>query len=54
MSSATQLSGLASGFDWQTLVDKLIAAERTPETAHRLGHAYRRTGAHGSRLFAVS
>lgn len=27
-----QLSGLASGFDWKTLVDQLMAAERTPIT----------------------
>jgi flagellar hook-associated protein 2 len=33
MSTTTQLSGLASGLDWQTLVAKLVAAERTPETA---------------------
>src|SRR5690348_11493700 len=27
-----QLSGLASGLDWQSLVDKLITAERAPES----------------------
>ena len=27
----TQLSGLASGLDWRTLVDRLIAAERVPQ-----------------------
>jgi flagellar hook-associated protein 2 len=27
-----QLSGLASGIDWQSLVNQLIAVERTPET----------------------
>lgn len=32
MSTTTQLSGLASGLDWKTLVSNLIAAERTPET----------------------
>jgi flagellar hook-associated protein 2 len=31
MSSTTQLTGLASGLDWRTLVDKLISAERAPE-----------------------
>ncbi len=30
-----QLSGLASGLDWQSLVDKLITAERAPETTLR-------------------
>ena len=35
MSSSTQLTGLASGLDWRTLVDKLMAAERTPETRLR-------------------
>lgn len=29
--AAIQLSGLASGLDWQSLVDKLIAAERVPQ-----------------------
>lgn len=29
--AATQLSGLASGLDWQTLVTKLIAVERVPQ-----------------------
>jgi len=33
MSSTTQLSGLASGLDWQTLVSKLIAVERVPQNA---------------------
>ena len=28
-----QLSGLASGFDWQSLITHLMTAERTPETA---------------------
>lgn len=35
MSTTTQLTGLASGLDWRSLVDKLIAAERTPETRLR-------------------
>lgn len=30
--AAIQLSGLASGFDWKTLVDQLITAERAPIT----------------------
>ncbi len=30
-----QLSGLASGLDWQSLVDKLMAAERVPQDALR-------------------
>jgi flagellar hook-associated protein 2 len=30
-----QLSGLASGFDWQSLVDKLIEVERIPQTRLR-------------------
>ncbi len=30
-----QLSGLASGFDWKSLVDQLIAVERTPQTRLR-------------------
>ena len=34
-----QLSGLASGLDWQSLVDKLIAAERAPETKLRATQA---------------
>jgi flagellar hook-associated protein 2 len=32
-STALQLSGLASGIDWQSLITQLVAAERTPETA---------------------
>ena len=35
MSTTTQLSGLASGLDWRTLVDKLIAAERAPQNRLR-------------------
>ncbi len=35
MSTATQLTGLASGLDWRSLVDKLMAAERAPETRMR-------------------
>ena len=35
MSTTTQLTGLASGLDWRSLVDKLMAAERTPETRLR-------------------
>jgi flagellar hook-associated protein 2 len=35
MSTTTQLTGLASGLDWRTLVDKLMAAERIPETKLR-------------------
>ncbi len=35
MSTTTQLSGLASGLDWRTLVDKLIAAERGPQNRLR-------------------
>jgi flagellar hook-associated protein 2 len=31
-SSAIQLAGLASGIDWTTLVNELVAAERAPET----------------------
>lgn len=30
-----QLSGLASGFDWKSVVDQLIAIERTPQTKLR-------------------
>lgn len=30
-----QLSGLASGFDWKTVVDQLIAISRTPQTRLR-------------------
>ena len=30
-----QLSGLASGLDWRSLVDQLVAAERTPQNALR-------------------
>ena len=32
---ATQISGLASGLDWQSLVTKLIAAEAVPQNALR-------------------
>ena len=35
MPRTTQLSGLASGLDWRTLVDKLIAAERGPQNRLR-------------------
>lgn len=35
MSTATQLTGLASGLDWRTLVDKLVDAQRTPQTRLR-------------------
>src|ERR1035438_9952702 len=31
-SSSVALSGLASGFDWQSLVTQLVAVERSPET----------------------
>ncbi len=31
-SPAIQLSGLASGIDWQSLITQLVAAERSPET----------------------
>ena len=30
MASNLQLSGLASGFDWKTLVDQLMQVERVP------------------------
>lgn len=39
MSSTTQLTGLASGLDWRTLVDKLISAERTPQNRLRAQQA---------------
>ncbi len=39
MSQTTQLTGLASGLDWRTLVDKLIAAERTPQNRLRAQQA---------------
>lgn len=44
------LSGLASGFDWKTLVDQLAQAERTPQTALRneQNTLYQRNLAYGS------
>lgn len=44
------LSGLASGFDWKTLVEQLAQAERSPQTALRneQNKLYQRNNAYGS------
>jgi len=44
------LSGLASGFDWKTLVEQLAQAERSPQTALRnqQNTLYQRNNAYGS------
>ena len=31
-SSATTLSGLASGLDWTSIINEMVAAEQAPET----------------------
>ena len=36
---AIQLSGLASGFDWHSLIDQLAQAERAPQTKQRANQA---------------